>query len=104
MDRGKQKLVVVIYTQVTRYYRGGSKSLRYMYCAIELLLRQFNTVFNLASMLLLTRDNAYMFFGVGKIISRWICGHKEDDLPFYGIYLKPNPKTRYLKKTIHWKY
>ena len=48
-------------------------------------------------------DNTYMCFGHGKIVARWICGDKEDDLAFYNIDREPNPKKGYLIKTEYWK-
>jgi len=48
-------------------------------------------------------DNSYAFFGSGKTIAHWICGDKEDDLEFYGIFREPRPTKGYLKKTKHWK-
>ena len=48
-------------------------------------------------------DNTYAFFGSGKKIATWMCGDKEDDLAFHGIFREPNPKKGYLKKTENWK-
>ena len=39
----------------------------------------------------------YRFWGHGPRIATWMCGDKEDDLAFYGITRKPNPKKGYLK-------
>ena len=42
-------------------------------------------------------DNSYAFFGNGKTIATWVCGDREDDLEFHGIYRKPSPKKSYLR-------
>ena len=41
-------------------------------------------------------DGTFMFFGHGEKVETWVCGDKEDDLPFYGITREPNPTSGYL--------
>ncbi len=41
-------------------------------------------------------DGTFMFFGHGEKVATWICGDKEDGLPFYGINREPNPTSGYL--------
>ena len=47
-------------------------------------------------------DGMFQFFGNGTRIATWICGDEEDDLRFYGIDRKPNPKKGYLRKEKAW--
>ena len=42
-------------------------------------------------------NGTYMFFDHGEKVASWICGDKEDDLPFYGIIREPKPTSGYLK-------
>ena len=41
-------------------------------------------------------DGTYLVFGYGEKVAKWMCGDKEDDLPFYGINREPNPTSGYL--------
>jgi len=45
--------------------------------------------------IMLEDDGTYMFFGHGRKVATWVCGDKEDDLPFYGITREPKPTKGY---------
>jgi len=38
-------------------------------------------------------DGTFMLLGHGENVATWICGDKEDDLPFYGVTKEPNPTS-----------
>ena len=42
-------------------------------------------------------EGTFMFLGHGENVATWICGDKEDDLPFYGITREPSPTSGFLK-------
>jgi len=49
-------------------------------------------------------DRTFMFFGHGEKVATWICGDKDDDLPFYGITRETHPTSGYLRRATrqHW--
>jgi len=42
-------------------------------------------------------DGTFIFLGHGENVATWICGDKEDDLPFYGIARDSSPTSGFLK-------
>ena len=45
-------------------------------------------------------DGTFMFFGHGEKVATWICGDKEDDLPFYGVSRESHPTSGYLRRAL----
>lgn len=105
MDRGERKRVAVSYTCILwgkKMARHGRIRFRTIEEALE-YVEEFADGLESNVPITLEDDNTYMFFGHGKKIARWICGDKEDDLEFHGIFREPRPTKGYLKKTKYWK-